>query len=314
MLEAVLGERIAGLEVLNPMTHLKTRCANDTEERQLENPPQGGEPAALTRRGCRGSRGFLRCVPSPGDISADKVIALDVLARLLDGRRVDVEMQIKVTSALPARLVFYGAREDTQQLRRGGTYDELCSTIVVAWLARPLFADLRQLHLVFELRARKTGRLFSDDLAIHILQLSEVTTQPTAAMSESDRNLHLWARFFTARTREEFAALAHENGIMASAVEALERISEDPEARRLAEEREDSLMLYNLGLARSKQEGRQEGRQEGERALLLRLLQLKFLELPDSIQQRVTDATDAQLLAWSERMLTASSLKEVFDE
>jgi predicted transposase YdaD len=50
---------------------------------------------------------------------------------------------------------------------------------------------------------------------------------------------------------------------MATAIEALERLSEDPEAQRLAREREDSVRLYQMSLAHSHREGRTEGRTEG---------------------------------------------------
>jgi predicted transposase/invertase (TIGR01784 family) len=249
MLEAVLGERIHGLEVLNPTL--------------------------------------------PGDLSAEKVIVLDVLAKLYDGRRADVEMQMRVTDELPPRLVFYGAREFTKQLRRGESYSELCSTIVVAWLAQPLFRDVSQLHSVYELRERHSGRLFSNDLAIHILQLPAVTEPPLGSTSDSEQNLCLWARFLTAKTREKFEALARESAIMAKAVEALERISEDPEARRLAEEREDSLKLYNMSLARSERRGRQ----EALRTSIRRLCDAYDIELTAQRHQQLEAAeTDLQAL------------------
>jgi hypothetical protein len=55
---------------------------------------------------------------------------------------------------------------------------------------------------------------------------------------------------------------------MATAIEALERLSEDPEAQRLAREREDSVRLYQMSLAHSHREGRTEGRAEGRAATL----------------------------------------------
>lgn len=58
-------------------------------------------------------------------------------------------------------------------------------------------------------------------------------------------------------------------------------------------------------------EGRAEGRAEGERIVLLRLLRLKFGELPASAQAQVAHANEEQLSLWAERVLTASSLDEV---
>jgi flagellar biosynthesis/type III secretory pathway protein FliH len=60
------------------------------------------------------------------------------------------------------------------------------------------------------------------------------------------------------------------------------------------------------------QEGRQEGRQEGEARVVLRLLRLKFGPLDTEIEERVHSADADRLLGWSERILTAESLQDVF--
>uniref|UniRef100_UPI004056C01F Rpn family recombination-promoting nuclease/putative transposase n=1 Tax=Candidatus Electrothrix sp. TaxID=2170559 RepID=UPI004056C01F len=61
-------------------------------------------------------------------------------------------------------------------------------------------------------------------------------------------------------------------------------------------------------------QGRQEGRLEGEIRLLLRQLRRRFGELPGWAEERLGRASSAMLETWSERVLTASSLEEVFSE
>ncbi|WP_446010917.1 DUF4351 domain-containing protein [Candidatus Electrothrix sp.] len=63
-----------------------------------------------------------------------------------------------------------------------------------------------------------------------------------------------------------------------------------------------------------RQEGRQEGRLEGEIRLLLRLLRRRFGQLPGWAEERLRQASSAMLETWSERILTASTLEEVFSE
>ena len=59
-------------------------------------------------------------------------------------------------------------------------------------------------------------------------------------------------------------------------------------------------------------EGRAEGRVEGQRALLLRLLTLRFGELPEAFVQRLLAVNDSDVLyALSEQVLTAPSLAEI---
>jgi prophage antirepressor-like protein len=56
----------------------------------------------------------------------------------------------------------------------------------------------------------------------------------------------------------------------------------------------------------------QEGRQEGEARIVLRQLRLKFGPLEPDVEERVRTADADRLLAWSERILSADSLRDVF--
>jgi len=53
-----------------------------------------------------------------------------------------------------------------------------------------------------------------------------------------------------------------------------------------------------------------QGRQEGE----VRLLRKRFGDLPSWAEERLRRASSAMLETWSERILTASTLDEVFSE
>ena len=58
-------------------------------------------------------------------------------------------------------------------------------------------------------------------------------------------------------------------------------------------------------------QGIQQGLQQGEARLLARQLQLKFGTLPPDVLQRLAEADEPTLLAWSERLLTANRLEDV---
>jgi hypothetical protein len=51
--------------------------------------------------------------------------------------------------------------------------------------------------------------------------------------------------------------------------------------------------------------------QQGEAYILLRLLHVKFGDIPEETRRRVESADAETLLAWSERILTARSVDEV---
>jgi hypothetical protein len=55
-----------------------------------------------------------------------------------------------------------------------------------------------------------------------------------------------------------------------------------------------------------------QGRREGEAEMLLRLLRLRFGPLPMDAVARVQAADPETLLHWSERVLTAATLDEIF--
>lgn len=66
------------------------------------------------------------------------------------------------------------------------------------------------------------------------------------------------------------------------------------------------------GLQTGRQEGLQTGRQEGMTTVLLRLLQLKFDSIPEWASKRVQEASPDLLERWTDAILTANSIDEVF--
>ncbi|MFV8750006.1 hypothetical protein ACNOYE_05620 [Nannocystaceae bacterium ST9] len=59
-------------------------------------------------------------------------------------------------------------------------------------------------------------------------------------------------------------------------------------------------------------EGRIEGRVEGAASVLSKLLGLKFGELPELYRARLAQARPDELDAWTDRVLTAATLEQVF--
>jgi hypothetical protein len=66
------------------------------------------------------------------------------------------------------------------------------------------------------------------------------------------------------------------------------------------------------GVQKGLQKGIQKGRQEGEAAVLLRQLERKFGRVDSKTRKRVQSADAERLLDWSERVLTADRLEDVF--
>nr|VFK68458.1 MAG: hypothetical protein BECKUNK1418G_GA0071005_12371 [Candidatus Kentron sp. UNK]VFK73587.1 MAG: hypothetical protein BECKUNK1418H_GA0071006_12251 [Candidatus Kentron sp. UNK] len=77
---------------------------------------------------------------------------------------------------------------------------------------------------------------------------------------------------------------------------------------------EDKKMAYITGIERlGLERGMQQGMQQGEVAVLHRLLQTKFGEkFTDAYRQRIDKADIDTLLDWSEQVLSARSIDEIF--
>jgi len=267
----------------------------------------------------------------PGEQARDKKIVLDVRVVLDDGSRAIIEMQVRLNPALTGRLVYYVARDFVDQLRRGQDYGRLTPSEVIVWLPKPLFPELvDELHSIFELRERRRGIVFGKHLSIHVLQLSAL---PSAEVTGYDVLVERWRRFFVGYDDPEaLAQLAAEDPIMAVAIQTLKEISQDPEVRRLALEREDERKLHRIDLEACREEGwaegrdagwaegrdagwaegRDAGRDEGQATLLLEQLGALFGPPAEAIQARVRAGKAEELRAWGLRVLGAKRLDEVF--
>ena len=87
-------------------------------------------------------------------------------------------------------------------------------------------------------------------------------------------------------------------------------LSQEEVSATLTLEELDTMLAESID--RWNREIREEGRQEGEARMLLRQLRLKFGSLEPEIEERVRSADADRLLGWSERILTAKNLQDVF--
>jgi len=191
----------------------------------------------------------------------EKGTVLDILAHLSDGRRANLEMQANARGWRMSRGVFYSTRVFASQLTRGDEYDDLNPVVGIFIL------DFRALpgeryHSKFELLETHNHQRLTDDLTIHVLELPKLPQPP----AEDDPAVLKWARFLAAQSDEELEQLAMSDPELREAKTALEALSQDPAARRLAEERERAAWNHRYTMAQERKEGRLEGREEGLQA------------------------------------------------
>lgn len=93
-------------------------------------------------------------------------------------------------------------------------------------------------------------------------------------------------------------------------VNSIERLArEEGLAKGMQEGREIGMQQ---GMQQGMRQGMYEGRRAGKAQVIRRQLQIRFGELPDAVQARLDAASEAQLDAWTDRLLTAESVDALF--
>lgn len=192
----------------------------------------------------------------------DKLSVLDILAVDQDGRMLNIEMQTTLPAGISQRLVYHGARLYGGQLNEGDRYSALHPAIIICVLTMPMYPDVEELHLEFRLRDI-SGRILTDDLQIHLLQLSKLGV--TAENVSTASAIEQWAYFILNAERltvEEVRRLFPDQEFT-EAAGVLEMISKTPEQQLQYDARRKFQMDEAARLEYARDEGRQEGLQEG---------------------------------------------------
>ena len=100
------------------------------------------------------------------------------------------------------RALYYWARLHQEQLKKGKDFRVLRPTIAVCSVDTPLFPEIDDYHLTFELREQRHQVVFTDQMAVHILELTkfrktlEELTTPSIAGCTSCGTQRNWIRTF----------------------------------------------------------------------------------------------------------------------
>ncbi len=84
-----------------------------------------------------------------------------------------------------------------------------------------------------------------------------------------------------------------------------------PVVRQLGPAAEETAMTL---AERLRQQGREQGSHQGQAKVILRLLQLKFGDLPVAVVAQVEEGSEAAFERWTEWVLLATTLDHVFDD
>ena len=185
----------------------------------------------------------------PPEVLGDKFCRLDI-NMVVNGQRVDLEIQVANEGDYPERVMLYWAREFSTALPAGQSYSMLPRTIIISIIDFDLF-DCTEYHSFFQPLETTRHTLLSDKMGFHFFELRKLPDE----VSEKDALL-LWLSLFKAETEEDLERIKG-MGVptMEQAVNAYYTITASPEFREVERLREKARHDEAQALHHAKQEG-----------------------------------------------------------
>ncbi|MDR1230165.1 MAG: Rpn family recombination-promoting nuclease/putative transposase, partial [Spirochaetaceae bacterium] len=193
-----------------------------------------------------------------------KSCKLDVLAKLADGSKVNIEVQNKNERNIAKRSLFYWSKKYTEDLRSGDDYIELVPVIGIN-ITGFGFGPLEDFHTSYHLREdRNRDTLLTDVCEIHILDM--VKFRKSDARYDTKSALNRWLTYFDERsTEEQIKEVISMDSAIRLVQENLDMITRDPALLRAYEGYEKAERDYVSGINAARREGMLKGVQQGIR-------------------------------------------------
>lgn len=170
------------------------------------------------------------------DQVGDKASILDVKAKTKAGERIHIEFQMHNKYDIEKRSLYYWSKLYEEQLGESQLYKNLQKTITISIIDFK-YLPTNQFHSVFRLREDKEGFVLTDDLEIHFLELPKLED----VQQETSDLLVKWLLFLKAESQTKLEVLGMSEPTIRKAIDVLEFLSQDKEARKLYEMREKAL-------------------------------------------------------------------------
>ncbi|MBF0349151.1 MAG: Rpn family recombination-promoting nuclease/putative transposase [Magnetococcales bacterium] len=234
-----------------------------------------------------------------------KYSILDVKCRDHRGITYIVEMQIQKGAAFLKRIQYNAAKAYVHQIEKGEDYPRLNQVIAITITDFILFEGFDHCVSRHESRETVTGQPFLLEILHYFIELPKFVRSLETLTDVLDQWIYFikWAGTLEAipdRIREAPIRHAFEKAMVANMT---------------AEEYE---YYEKAGIAITDAQGavqlaREEGRREEAAAVLRRLLSRRFGVLPEGVSDKVAQADHSTLETWTDRVLDAPSLNDVFE-
>ncbi|MDR1088297.1 MAG: Rpn family recombination-promoting nuclease/putative transposase [Coriobacteriales bacterium] len=186
----------------------------------------------------------------PPESLGDKFCRLDI-NMLVNGQRVNLEVQVANEGDYPERTLYHWAREYSSALQAGSSYASLPRTIIISIVDFLLFG-CTEYHSEFRPLEVNRHELLSDKMAMHYFEVRKLSKD-----IDTENELELMLSLFAAKTEEELRQLeALEVPIVTEAIGAYREITVSPEFRELERLRSDARHNEASALQYARQEER----------------------------------------------------------
>ncbi|MEK5030747.1 Rpn family recombination-promoting nuclease/putative transposase [Paenibacillus sp. FSL R7-0302] len=211
------------------------------------------------------------------DDPLDKQSIFDIWAKSVDGKLINIEMQLFNKYDIEKRTLYYWSKRYAGQLQVSGKYIDLKKCVTINILNYKVLPN-EHTHSVFHLREDSSGAPLTDDIEIHFLELPKLN-QPA---KPGEGGLVNWLLFLKGIDYSDWEVLQMNEPALKKAMETLEFLSQDSEARRKYEDRQKILMdeasqrdgALREGFAKGVAEGAAAGELEAKRVIAKNLLSM----------------------------------------
>lgn len=172
----------------------------------------------------------------------------------VDGRIVNIEMQVNRETDFKERTLFYWSKLYSEELKTGDEYGELKQTICINIINFDLF-DCEDYHSHFKVLETERHEVLTEKFAIHFFELKKLSK------FKKNRRMEDWLNLINAETEGDLMAIQQTTQIpeVKDTIVMLRQLSADEQVRMEAHYREKRLHDEATALGSARREGRAEG-------------------------------------------------------
>ncbi|MCM3703987.1 Rpn family recombination-promoting nuclease/putative transposase [Paenibacillus macerans] len=212
------------------------------------------------------------------DAPLDKQSIFDIWAKTIEGKLINVEMQLFNKYDIEKRTLYYWSRRYSSQLQEGQSYKQLKKCVTINILNFTAIANDRY-HNVYHLREDHTGLELCEDIEVHVMELSKLDDQSISM----EGGLVNWLLFLKSADKSNWEVLRMNEPNLKKAMDTLEFLSLDREARRKYEERQkylhDEASMIEWATDRGMAKGMEKGVEKGIAQGIVQGEQKKAMEI-----------------------------------